>query len=173
MSDLYGYSFSPDLSNKFRSSLNNPSGASQLGPQVGQALKVLSLHLPAFAGGAPIAPDALLRPSHPFTPDAGARTGMSGVPAGITQPPQSAPRLPSIPFGGGGPDFGGTSSSANAAPGLPTISFGGGNPANPVTEPPSMPAPGPGTGSVGSSGDQGGGLGGLLDAFLRSQNHRM
>lgn len=176
MSDLYGYNFSPDLANKFRSSLNSPTGASQLGPEVGQALRVISLHLPEFTGGSPIAPDSLLRPSHSFTPDTAVRAQTAGIPppsspappqvAGpslVTSRPITSMPMPRVPFAGSLPDNGpGTSTSF----GLPNINFGG-QPNNGDVAPAPTPAPTVG-GPAGGGMDTQNPLSGLLDAFLRT-----
>lgn len=181
MADLYGYNFSPDLANKFRSSLNNPTGASQLGPQVGQALRVISLHLPGFTGGSPIAPDGLLRPSRSFTPDAAVRAQTTGVPP--SSGPQSAPAqtpaqtpaqsslqlMPRIPFGGSAPDNG-PESTFGPMP-LPRINFGeppNGNGA-PVPAAPAPPSASPVGGPAGGGMDRQNPLSGLLDAILRTR----
>jgi hypothetical protein len=70
-----GYSFSPDQSNRTRQGFNSgvlPNNASE-------ALRILSLHLPAMLAGSPIAPDALLR------------SGVAGAAPFSTLAPASAP----------------------------------------------------------------------------------
>lgn len=125
MSDLFGYSFSPDLANKFKTSLNNPTGASQLPNNVGQALQVLSLHLPSFLGGSPIAPDALLRPGH-FTPQSAVTGTTAPPPSSLPSPAAAPPPSPSTP----------PLSIFNPTP-------GGGPSAPPSGGPPQLPQPGP------------------------------
>src|SRR4051794_14835583 len=90
---LYGYSFTPDLANRFRSALNG--GPTQISPQAGQALQTISLHLPSFLGSGATAPDALLRPRlGGFTPDTAVRamtSGSSAPPPSALPPPAAAP----------------------------------------------------------------------------------
>ena len=183
----YGLSFSPDLANRFRASLNNPTGAGQLSPQVGQALQVLSLHIPDFVGGSPILPDSLLRPRlGGFTPDAAVRAQTAGSSAAPLMPapgraeptpaPDSslsvfAPSIPSASRDSGSaspfskPTDTGPSSGITTAPPPPNWVYGA-DPAN--RQPPGSTGPAPGGGAqtpapVGESSP----LSDLVDAFLR------
>lgn len=172
-----GYSFTPDLANRFKASLNSPTGASPLPQNVGQALQVLSLHLPAFAGGSPIAPDALLNPSAPFRPDPGYNPPVPPGGPGVSPPtsPPAPPRLPPSgpggpgnPFGPSGPDTGnGGGGGENPPP--PNIIFtppGVGGPPARDPEPPGLDS-GP-TDTTSTGGD--GGNGGLLDLLNQFLN---
>jgi hypothetical protein len=88
-----GLSFTPGLGQRFRNSLNG-----QLPNGVSEALQVLSLRLPQFLGGNPIAPDALLRPS-PF------RGGPPPSPSMLPSPSgPSRPLDPSVPAPSAAPD---------------------------------------------------------------------
>jgi hypothetical protein len=88
MPDVQGYSFSPGLQQRFRGALSGQPN--QISPNTSQALQVLSLHLPSFIGGAPIAPDALLRAGGQVRPDTAVRAATTGTPA-------PAPPLPPAP----------------------------------------------------------------------------
>ena len=186
MANSSGYSFSPDLQNRLRQSLNSPTGGGLLPQNASQALKVLSLSLPGNVGGSPIAPDALLRPSHSFTPDAAVRSMVGGGP----RPPAPSPMsgagggvgAPSAGEGGGGFDPG---PGPQAPPQMTTFSFDQTPPSAPPPVPPS--AGGFGGGSpvppqpnisfgggnpVADTGGPSGGVSGLLDAFLRGGGNR-
>lgn len=116
-----GYSFTPGSQQRFRDTLNQPQG--QLSPFANEALKVLSLHLPNLLGGAPIAPDALLRPQPggaaignlaqqlggaPVTPSPSAPVGVPNAPplAPVAGPPGAPNAPPLAPAAGppGGPN---------------------------------------------------------------------
>jgi hypothetical protein len=77
-----GLSFTPGLGQRFRNSLNG-----QLPNGVSEALQVLSLRLPQFLGGNPIAPDSLLRGGIPGAP-----------PPIVGSPPQAPPPSPNFGF---------------------------------------------------------------------------
>jgi len=182
MADLYGYSFSPDLANKFRSSLNNPTGAAQLGPEVGQALRVISLHMPAFTGGAPIAPDSLLRPRlGGFSPDTAVRAQTTGTPPSPSSlpAPSASPSVaawrPSLGPGAAGTSPFGTTAidsgpSPSALPPSPTWTFNDPGAGRGTTPDPNPAPSGPIGGSpVGSGIDTQNPLSSLLDAFMRTR----
>lgn len=74
-----GYSFTPGLQERFRSSLNG--GPPQLPLNASTALQIVALHLPNFLGGSPIAPTSLLTPHFGGgTPDAAVRAFTTGTP---------------------------------------------------------------------------------------------
>ena len=148
-----GYSFSPDTSNRLRQSFNTgllPNNASE-------ALRILSLHLPAMLGGSPIAPEALLRPSLP-----GGRRPIGAQPFNPTVPPPTAGPVARQPFTGAPTDTTGPSGGQGGSSGtVPAIGYGYGG------KPPSIPQPTPSGGndisdllrSLFSGYDVGGGLG--------------
>jgi hypothetical protein len=82
-----GLSFTPGLQQRFRNSLNG-----QLPNGVSEALQVLSLRLPQFLGGNPIAPDSLLRGGIPGAPPPGPPSGPPPTPNfGFQGTPPSTP----------------------------------------------------------------------------------
>jgi len=84
MADV-AYQFTPGLQQQFRRSLAGQTA--QLPANASEALQVLSLHLPAFLGGTPIAPDALLRPRlGGVRPDLAVQAQTTGVPAAGPSP---------------------------------------------------------------------------------------
>lgn len=142
MQDMQAYSFTPGLAQRFKSSANG-----QLSPNASQALQILSLRLPAFLSGSPIAPDALLQPRFGgVSPDAAVRAQTSGSPS-APQPynPPAAPNLSGGPvasapyLGVTGPAAGSVLApppdvgpAPGARPGAPTIGFGGGSTTGPT-----------------------------------------
>lgn len=145
MTDLQGTSFSPGLAQNFRNTLNGQPN--QLPQNTSQALQVLSLHLPSFLGGAPIAPDALLRGGGSMTPDTAVRAQTSGTPApaptAIAPPPVSAPPPPaSQPLSVATPTPAGSSAPVDTNAIMRAISaFAPTAPASPIM--PSAPDTGP------------------------------
>ena len=153
-------------------SLTTQINGGNLSPYASQALQMLSLHLPQFLGGMPVAPESLLQAS----PNAGLMSSLqgqlgapSGASLGSAPPPvmgaapgaapppvmgAMAPSLGAAPSGGGsplgalataalsGPPPSFASPSANA-PQTPSITFGGGN-----TNRQDIRVPGPGIGAV-------------------------
>jgi hypothetical protein len=79
-----GLSFQPGLQSRFRASLNN-----QVSPGISEALQILSLRLPQFLGGSPIAPDALL---------GGRPLGGPTPPPIVGGPPQTPPPSPNVRY---------------------------------------------------------------------------
>lgn len=65
-------------------------------PDAGAALKVLSLNLPNYLGGNPIAPDALLRPGLSVNAQVGG-TGTGQPPTAPTASPAASGALPDMP----------------------------------------------------------------------------
>lgn len=65
-------------------------------PDAGAALKVLSLNLPNYLGGNPIAPDALLRPGLSLNAQVGG-TGTGEAPTPAPAAPASSGALPDVP----------------------------------------------------------------------------
>jgi hypothetical protein len=109
---------------KFRASLNSPTGAMGLGPNASDALQILSLHLPSFVGGSPIAPEALLRPRlGGFVPDTAVQAQTTGVPAGA--PPSTSPSPSLRPWAPTDNNFSSFSNSPQSVrPGAPTLTYG-------------------------------------------------
>lgn len=157
MQDMQAYSFTPGLAQRFKSSANG-----QLSPNESQALQVLSLRLPSFLSGSPIAPDALLQPRFGgVSPDTAVRAQTAGSPAPPQQynppstPTLSAGPVGSAPLGVIGPSAGSVAAppagapTPGAPPGAPYIGFGGGSSQGP-------------TGGAGTSPS----LSGLMDALF-------
>jgi hypothetical protein len=87
--DDLGQSFDPGLASRFRRSLSSPTGSSYL---PGSALQVLSLFLPSFIGGSPIAPTDLLKPRMGgYSPDSAIRAYTTGVSSTTESPAPSSP----------------------------------------------------------------------------------
>jgi len=123
-----GYSFSPDQSTRIRQSFNSgvlPQNASD-------AIRVLSLHLPAMLAGNPIAPDSLLRPG---VTGAGAFSTLAPSSAPVSSPSVGGPQ-PAQPFASmngsstgtnGRTDYSGTRPNVQFASGPrpPRVGYGG------------------------------------------------
>ncbi len=78
----------------------NPSA-----PDAGAALKVLSLNLPGFLGGAPIAPDALLRPGLGINAQVGGTPAPAPVAAPAAAPAGQSAALAGLSAQLGSPDL--------------------------------------------------------------------
>ncbi len=153
-------------------SLSTQINGGNLSPYASQALQMLSLHLPSFLGGQPIAPDALLRPqpggnsltsalqgqlgAAPPTPAAAPPVSMGQAPPGLGAPAGGSPlgmlaggalNPPVSPFNQ--PDVNAPQTSPMPsqgdvnAPSTPNVIFNGGD-----TNRQDVRAPGPGVGAV-------------------------
>ncbi len=148
-----GFSFQPGNEKRMRKGLNENS----LGPRADEALKILSLHLPQFLGGAPLAPENLLG-SHPGGagpvgpgPGPGGQLGGPRPNTGGFEPglgggglPPEGPQMPapSVPS----PTGGGSSSTLGFSGGLSPFKTATANVAKPPMGAPGTPSITPGTG---------------------------
>ena len=153
MANNIGYEFQPGAQKRLVRGINQQQ---QLGPGAQEALKVLSLRLPAVLGGSPLAPEDLLR----SRPGGGMETALNRLSGGAP----TVPPAPPVSTGGGGSPFGVATFNNEpsdlaelvggaVSPGPPRVTPGtGGNRAPLPGAPPSQSQPGPGVPTFPPSG---------------------